>query len=113
MLHESAELRVGLMPINPEAPIGGIVNLTCFYDHPSTLSIYFKLKQYESLPLTSWAMEPGPHVRTHRGASRVWNVHVGCFSCNVECVVIDHRGKELAVLSTTITPGSGRHVKNN
>lgn len=106
MLHENlAELRVGLMPIKAEAPKNATIEFKCSYDHQSKLYIYFKLIPYMGLPLTAWAMEPGPLVEHDTQAYKLWNVHVGNHPCSVECTILDHLGKQLAKISTTISPG--------
>lgn len=94
------------MPIKAQAPRNSVVHFTCFYEHGDELYIHFKLVNYNGLPLTAWAMAPGPIVATEKGALRVWDVHVGEKPCITECVVTDRQGKELAKISTTLSPGS-------
>lgn len=93
------------MPIRAEVPRGSTIEFKCSYDHESKLYIYFNLVPYMNLPLTAWAMEPGPLVENDTRAYKLWSVHVGTNPCNVECTILDHHGKELARLTTTISTG--------
>ncbi|XP_034945983.1 uncharacterized protein [Chelonus insularis] len=112
--HDLVGLHVGLMPIKPEAVYGSTIEFKCDYNHSYPMFIYFKLTPYNGLPLTAWAMEPGPHVPTNSGAYRLWNVHIGQYPCSVECTILDHLGNELAKLSTSILPGflNESHLKS-
>ncbi|XP_063983584.1 basement membrane-specific heparan sulfate proteoglycan core protein-like isoform X16 [Diachasmimorpha longicaudata] len=99
-----AELRVGLMPMHAEAPRNTEIDMKCSYNHGQKLYIYFKLSSYNGLPLTAWALEPGPLVETDNEAYRFWKVHVGQHPCIVECSILDHHGQTLALITTTVAP---------
>ncbi|KAK0088927.1 hypothetical protein PV326_004677, partial [Microctonus aethiopoides] len=101
---ETAELRVGLMPIKPEAARYSTVEFKCDYRYGHKMYIYFRLLPYNGLPLTAWTLNEGPFVTTNYGGYRLWNVHVGQHPCNVECSFLDRYGSEMATISTTITP---------
>lgn len=100
-----AELRVGLMPIKPEAARYSTVEFKCDYRYGHKMYIYFRLLPYNGLPLTAWTLNEGSFVTTNYGGYRLWNVYVGQHPCNVECSFLDRYGSEMATISTTITPG--------
>lgn len=93
------------MPMNAEAPRNHEIEMKCSYEHGKKLYIYFELSSYHGLPLTTWAMESGPLVQTDTGAYRYWKVHVGEHPCIVQCSILDRHGIELAMITTTVTPG--------
>ncbi|XP_025074624.1 uncharacterized protein LOC112552791 [Pogonomyrmex barbatus] len=96
---------VSLMPMNGEVEPYSVIQFTCNYDYPDTFYIYFKLSSLNGLPVTARSGEIGPIIKTEKGAARSWTVHVGRTACNVECHIVNYRGKELVKIVTSITPG--------
>lgn len=99
---------VSLMPMNAEVEPYSTIQFTCNYDYPDTYYVYFKLSSLNGLPVVAWTGTPGPMIKTEKGATRSWSVHVGHTACNVECHIVTHRGKELVKIVTSITPGLTR-----
>ncbi|XP_050453317.1 basement membrane-specific heparan sulfate proteoglycan core protein isoform X8 [Cataglyphis hispanica] len=98
------ELMVSLMPMKGEVEPYSTIQFTCNYDYPDMFHIYFKLSSLAGLPVTARGDKPGHTVKTEKGAFRKWSVHVGRTACNVECHIVNYRGKELVKIVTSITP---------
>ncbi|XP_032663569.1 basement membrane-specific heparan sulfate proteoglycan core protein-like isoform X7 [Odontomachus brunneus] len=98
------ELMVSLMPMNGAVRTYSTIQFKCNYDYPDTFYIYFKLSSLDGLPVTTWGDKPGPIIKTTKGAFRTWSVHVNSTACNVECHIVNYRGKELIKIVTSITP---------
>lgn len=96
---------VSLMPMKGEVEPYSTIQFTCNYDYPDMFHIYFKLSSLDGLPITARSSGIGPIMKTEKGAVRTWFVHVGRIACNVECHIVNNRGKELVKIVTSITPG--------
>lgn len=100
---------VSLMPMKDEVEPQSTIQFTCNYDYPMTMTdmfhIYFKLSPLNGFAVTARGGKPGPIVKTEKGAVRKWSVHVGRTACNIECHIVNYRGKELVKIVTSITPG--------
>ncbi|XP_018405456.1 PREDICTED: basement membrane-specific heparan sulfate proteoglycan core protein-like [Cyphomyrmex costatus] len=100
----TGELMVSLMPMNGEVEPYSTIQFTCNYDYPDMFYIYFKLSSFDGFPITARSGEIGPIMKTEKGAVRTWFVHMGNIPCNVECHIVNDRGKELIKIVTSITP---------
>ncbi|XP_025163886.1 uncharacterized protein LOC112590723 [Harpegnathos saltator] len=114
MTRWSGELMVSLMPMNVEVKTQSTIQFTCNYDFPDDFHIYFKLSSLDELPITAWSEQPGPIMKTEKGAFRTWFVHVERTACNVECHIMkwhhDKESRELVKIVTSATPGlTNRH----
>ncbi|XP_070153239.1 basement membrane-specific heparan sulfate proteoglycan core protein isoform X5 [Polyergus mexicanus] len=98
------ELMVSLMPMKGEVEPYSTIQFTCNYDYPDMFYIYFKLSPLNGFAITARGDKPGHIVKTKKGAFRKWSVHVGRTACNVECHIVNYRGKELVKIVTSITP---------
>lgn len=96
---------VSLMPMNGEVEPYSTIQFTCNYDYPDMFYIYFKLSPLNGYPVTARSGTPGSITKTEKGAVRTWSVHMGHTACNVECHIVNYRGKELVKIVTSITPG--------
>ncbi|XP_019884797.1 basement membrane-specific heparan sulfate proteoglycan core protein isoform X13 [Camponotus floridanus] len=100
----AGELMVSLMPMKAEVEPYSTIQFTCNYDYPDMFYIYFKLSSLNGFAVTAKGGKPGPITKTKNGAVRTWFVHVGRTACNVECHIVNYRGKELLKVMTSITP---------
>lgn len=96
---------VSLMPMSGEVEAYSTIQFMCNYDYPDNFYIYFKLSPLNGFPITARSGIPGPIIKTEKGAHRTWFVHVERVACNVECHIMNYRGKELVKIVTSITPG--------
>ncbi|XP_071582358.1 basement membrane-specific heparan sulfate proteoglycan core protein isoform X12 [Temnothorax nylanderi] len=100
----TGELMVSLMPMHGEVEPYSTIQFTCNYDYPDTFYIYFKMSSLDGFPITARSGEIGPIMKTEKGAVRTWFVHMGHTPCNVECHIVNYRGRELVKIVTSITP---------
>ena len=106
MLHASDELRVGLMPVKVQITPNSVVSFKCNYEFQGDrLKIVFNLSSYEGNPITAKGLDLDLMHWTEYGGYRIWNVSIGETPCYVECFVFDNRGKELAMIMTSVIPG--------
>jgi len=96
---------VSLMPMSGEVEPYSTIQFTCNYDYPDMFYIYFKLSSLDGSPVTARSGKIGPIIKTEKGAVRTWYVHIGRTACNVECHIVNDRGKELVKIVTSVTPG--------
>lgn len=104
---------VSLMPMKGEVEPYSTIQFTCNYDYPDMFYIYFKLSSLNGFAVTAKGDKPGPIIKTEKGAVRKWFVHVGRTACNVECHIINYRGKELVKIVTSITPGLTDYINES
>ncbi|XP_011864496.1 PREDICTED: basement membrane-specific heparan sulfate proteoglycan core protein isoform X15 [Vollenhovia emeryi] len=104
------ELMVSLMPMKGEVEPYSTIQFTCNYDYPDMFHIYFKLSSLDGFPVTARSGKIGPIVKTEKGAVRTWFVHMRRTPCNVECHIVNYRGKELVRIVTSITPVEEPHT---
>lgn len=86
------------------------IQFTCNYEYPDMLYIYFKLSSLDEYPITAHATKPSRISKTKNGAVRTMSVLMGHTPCNVECHIVEYRGRELIKVVTSITTGLMGHA---
>ncbi|XP_020284881.1 basement membrane-specific heparan sulfate proteoglycan core protein isoform X6 [Pseudomyrmex gracilis] len=97
------ELMVSLMPMKGKFAPYSTIQFTCNYEYPDMLYIYFKLSSLDEYPITAHATKPSRISKTKNGAVRTMSVLMGHTPCNVECHIVEYRGRELIKVVTSIT----------
>lgn len=107
MLHASGELKVSLLPMKVTCPPNKSVDLTCSYEYGEDLYIEFRIMPLDGSNVTASGGALSPIIRTPRGGSRTWTVRFGHTPSTVECLILQHPGNVLAMVTMSMIPGLG------